>query len=247
MNDPQLSLCLRWKGFRLPKNGSSLEECEDALGGRPAVGRFAIADGASESGFAGVWAQQLVDSFILGIKPKSKLLATARATWLQIVQPQATSWHAEMKFEEGAFATFLGLQVGRSRAGPGWRWSARARGDGCLFHIRNGELLSSFPLQRSSEFDNRPLLLGSRPSLPHKDKLRKSRGDCQLNDRFLLMTDALALWFLSACERGRQPWRVLYKIKSHDDFSSWVRDHRATDELRNDDVTLLRIRACART
>jgi len=43
----------RWRALGLPKRGHSAEEYEDAFAGDPKVGRFAVADGASESSFAG--------------------------------------------------------------------------------------------------------------------------------------------------------------------------------------------------
>lgn len=243
MNDPRRSLCLRWKGFRVPKDGNAPEECEDALACRRATGRFAVADGASESGFAGVWAQCLVESFAEGIKPLSNLLATARAKWDRTVRPRATSWHAEAKFEEGAFATFLSLRLGRSKSEQVWRWSARARGDSCLFHVRMNCLLVSFPQQLSSEFDSRPQLLGSRSAFSRvADRLRKVGGDCLPGDLFFLLTDALALWFLTQIEQGRQPWQSLDEIRSRDEFSSWVHARRSDGSLRNDDVAMVSIR-----
>ena len=48
---------LQWQSLSLPKRGHSPEEYEDALAGDPRSGRFAVADGASESSFAGLWAR----------------------------------------------------------------------------------------------------------------------------------------------------------------------------------------------
>lgn len=61
---PRLSI--RWQGFGVPKRGHSAEEYEDAYAAALQVGRFAVADGASESSFASLWASCLSRaSFIL--------------------------------------------------------------------------------------------------------------------------------------------------------------------------------------
>ena len=65
-------------------------------------------------------------------------------------------WYAEIKREQGAFATLLGLGV---RAPTGQRrggWRAVAVGDSCLMHIREGRCLLSFPVQKSADFNNEP-------------------------------------------------------------------------------------------
>ena len=56
--------CLTWQSFFLPKRGNAAEEYEDAFAGDPASGRFAIADGASESCFAAAWAKIVVESYV---------------------------------------------------------------------------------------------------------------------------------------------------------------------------------------
>ena len=43
---------LRWRALSLPKQGHATDEYEDAWAADPAAGRFAVADGASESVFA---------------------------------------------------------------------------------------------------------------------------------------------------------------------------------------------------
>ena len=44
---------LRWSVLRLPKQGNTDAEYEDAWAADAAAGRFAVADGASETSFAG--------------------------------------------------------------------------------------------------------------------------------------------------------------------------------------------------
>ena len=50
--------------FSLPKRRNAPEEYEDAFACDCELGRFALADGASESSFAEVWARLLVEQFV---------------------------------------------------------------------------------------------------------------------------------------------------------------------------------------
>jgi hypothetical protein len=53
------------------------------------------------------------------------------------------------------------------------------------------------------------------------------------------MTDALACWFLKAYEQGQKPWKI--KRTAPKDFEKWIVKLREAREIRNDDVTLLRV------
>src|SRR5829696_7044340 len=75
---PELSLC--WRHFLVPKSGHAAEECEDAIAGDPSAGRFAVADGASESYAAGHWARLLVDAFVT-TGPAGDWLKDPREAW----------------------------------------------------------------------------------------------------------------------------------------------------------------------
>ena len=44
---------------------------------------------------------------------------------------------------------------------PEGYWKVAAYGDSCIFHIRNSNLIKSFPLSYSSEFNNTPNLISS--------------------------------------------------------------------------------------
>jgi len=150
-------------------------------------------------------------------------------------------------------------------------WRALAVGDCCLFRTRAGRLLQAFPVTASADFDNRPRLLGSRASHPSSLPPPRSgegeqkanpvlpplsasgrgqrrgvepalaRGRWRTGDRFLLMTDALAQWFLRQSEQGGRPLAeiaaLLAESAPRDAFTGWI-DERRQRDLRNDDVTL---------
>ncbi|HKI34016.1 MAG TPA: protein phosphatase 2C domain-containing protein [Gemmataceae bacterium] len=223
------------QALSLPKRGNAADEYEDAFAADSPAGRFAVADGASESSFAGLWARLLVEGFV---RPAPGWLDAARRSWAAGVGGQPLPWYAEAKRDDGAFATLLGLVVGDGR------WHALAVGDSCLFQVRQDRLIEAFPLRRSAEFGNRPLLIGSRPPVAPASEVRaEGRGGWQPADRFLLMTDALAQWFLRRHEAGDRPWEELTRLPTKPDasdaFATWVEERRRHDGLRNDDVTLV--------
>lgn len=247
---------LHFRMFALPKRGNSVEEYEDAWAADPQRGRFAIADGASESSFASVWARLLVEGFVqTPVKQPGKWedwIPELQRRWAEEIGDRATSsWYAEEKFEQGAFAAFLGLVLSHRVSKSGihrtkW-WKAIAIGDSCLFQVREDHLLKAFPVKHSKEFSNNPRLVGSRNDphtvLPQKEV--REQGDWAPEDRFWLMTDALAQWFLEEHEAGEKPWQplqTLLEASNRDQaFASWVNQLRDQGKLRNDDVSLVAV------
>jgi len=231
---------LLWQAFSLPKRGSTPEEYEDAFAGDPHAGRFAIADGASESSFAGPWAKVVVDAFVQTRGSWSAWLPAARARWHDMFEGRDLPWFAEDKFAQGAFTTVLGVSLASAPEGGPIEFSASAVGDSCLFHIRNDALHCAFPMTRSTQFSNTPTLLGSRRRSPESSRTERKlkNGHCRPGDFLLLMTDALAQWFLWEVETGHKPWHALLRQnkKGLTDFVEELRDCR---KLKNDDVTLL--------
>src|SRR5438874_6594596 len=234
---------LPWHAFHLPKRGNSLEEYEDAFAGSAEQGRFAVADGASESSFAGLWARLLVEGFVKEAKKpweETDWLKPLHQRWVAEVNRQPLPWYAEMKRQEGAFATLLGFALRKPE-----HWRAVAVGDSCLIQIRAGRVMASFPLCESRDFGNQPDLICSRPpgAQARQPRLKKITGRWAPGDYFLLMTDALAQWFLSWHEQKRQPWEIVQPLLTaadpDADFAALVATLREQGELRNDDVTLL--------
>jgi len=236
-----LSMSLRWRTFFLPKGGNRADELEDAAAAEPGNGLFAVADGASESICADVWAQLLVAAYIAGppdVAAWQGWLAPVRRRWWDDVRARSLSWPAEHKLAEGASATLLGVQIQ-----PAATWSAIAIGDSCLFQVRGGELIVEFPISRSDRFDNQPPLVATR-AMPGEPEPLMIQGTWQPGDQFWLMTDALAQWFLKEAESQRAPGPQLEQLlesASPQAQSALIADWRQTRLLRNDDVALVRI------
>lgn len=199
--------------------------------------RCAVADGATETSFSGLWASMLVRAWCVGGLDNSQFgstVAEMRRAWLDTVSKRSLPWYAEQKVRDGAFSSLLGLHVRQSRIGARTgSWTALAVGDSCLFHIRGNRFLRAFPLSRPDQFNNRPYLISSRANAPDCPNLHLvANGRWRRGDRFLLTSDALASWFLrerASGDRLRVPTGPL--------FENWMRDLRRQSRIRNDDVT----------
>jgi len=227
-----------------PKSGNTASEYEDAYAVKPEALRFAVADGASETSFARQWAELLVEGFVQEAPSAAGLrefVTPLQAVWSEGQKGKATAWYAERKAADGAFSSLLGLSI------DGDRWRAVAVGDTCLFVVRSGKMLRAFPLERAEQFSNRPSLLSSlsRANVGVWDDIATVEGELVEKDRLLLMTDALAQWFLVEAEMGRRPWAALAKVTTPEQFQAYVDCLRAGGALRNDDVTLVSVEVAA--
>lgn len=253
--------------FWAPKGGSPDPEYEDAfwpskaMEARATSFRFAVADGATETFFSRSWAKRLVRYFCRDSRDLSfseESFCCLQTRWSKIVKRWCSTtvrkrplpWYAEQKSQLGAFAAFLGLILvddsKKDRSDENWKWQAVAIGDSCLVQVRGEEVLARFPLPDSAAFSNRPHLLSSNQAhnkhiLEHPPTMN---GTGQAGDAFYLMTDALACWFMREQESGRKPWHIIRDLGTRDEpkaFREWVDSLRAKGDLRNDDVTLLRM------
>lgn len=243
--------------FRLPKGGNSDEEYEDAYWPQDATEtelsgprlRFAVADGATEASFSKQWAELLVQGYCEGQLDVGSDARLARAlqplqqAWNERVSIKPLPWYAEEKAKSGAFSSLVGLTIYRRKSEI--RWSSVAIGDSCLFHVRDGRPIASFPMECSKQFNNRPILISS--NLASNDQLaihiHRKHGTCCPEDAFYLMTDAIACWALSEHEFEQHPWGTLRDLGTDESptFEEWVTALREKRAMRNDDVTLLRI------
>lgn len=233
-----------------PRRGCSAQDWEDAV--YPTASQTittlpwcgAIADGASEAVFAGLWARMLVEAVGKGrLSLQSSwdsTLAALGAEWdKEIAAKGALPWFTEEKVHAGSFATLLALELRAAEASNQGQWHAVAVGDSCLFQVREDQLVAAFPLEKSSAFSNRPQLIRSRR--PTEQGRETATGLWQVGDCFYLMTDALAAWFLSTYENYGSPWKSCSDFADAAPFANWVAARRDRGDLRDDDCTLLRL------
>lgn len=255
LDSPDLALSIRVQW--LPKAGNRDDEYEDAawpersLTTAQAAVRCAVADGATESAFAGLWARQLARAYGSGAFDDDgwqRALACEQAAWQAAVAAKLLPWYAEEKARSGAFAALLGLTFSEEtcRESECIRlWQALAVGDCALFQVRGNALLISFPADTSGFFTSRPLLIGSRPvsNATLSEHVRCASGDLQPGDRLYLVSDAIGQWWMQTVERGAAPWNEVdgALTRRRRGFGSWVDSLRHDGQMRNDDVTVLRV------
>lgn len=257
------------RGYRVPKRGEAPSTCQDywipSRSTSPVAGplamprharwpepwagtrhriRLAIADGASTTSFAELWARMLCRAAVEHPErwniPSRFLgkLAALRHLWRQEALrtlPDPLPWNVETALNNGAWSTLLRVTVLRRR------WEAEGWGDSCLFHIRRGHRLQMVPHLLPRDFSDRPDLVSSVGSagdkeLPHKRFA--AQGELEPGDVLLLATDALAAWLA-----GTQDWRtVMEQILGLEDevaFSDWIEELRDHAGLHIDDTTLV--------
>lgn len=236
------------------KEGNAPSEYEDAFAPiheqRIEVDRFkcALSDGASEATHAGDWAKILVESFVAGTFNDPGSLATSLPQladeWGKSIHNTELSWFEKEKLTQGAYATFLGLELNNHDAKT---WQCHAIGDTCLFHKRGPDVLSVFPLTRPEEFSNHPDLVGSRIDGASARSLCKPlAGEWKSEDQFILATDALACCLIRQLADDNSEFALLVELL-FEDFSETVRHLRnqtlpdGSSKLKNDDVSLLRV------
>ena len=236
---------MHWVSATISKRGLRPEENEDAIEASPAKLRFAIADGATEGWESGPWATCLAKAF--ADQPPTpanfpEWLATTQSKWRPRQDSGPVSWFAEIKQEEGSFATLVGIEFRFSQQPARWAWKAVAIGDSCLFQVREGSLLQVFPITTQEGFGSNPQLVPSLPAIacPEPEWLA---GLGQPLDLFILATDAVAAhlvalktpneWspVLAAIEKGlqtRDPATLL----------EWFPSVQA---IKNDDLSVIAI------
>ena len=236
---------LRCTAFTVPKQENSHAQNEDATAWDNETGRYAVADGASESIFAGEWAKMLAEAFVAA-GPREETFADwlgqTQTSWTAGLSQRTLPWYVEEKLQDGAFATLLGLVLHGSNQDSTRSWSALSVGDCCLFQISGERLKFAFPLTTSAGFGNRPTLISSLKNAAVS--LMPAKGSVRPGDQLLLMSDALAQWFLSQHEKMRNPWQEIARL-TEARFAGWVEILRKSRQIKNDDVSLLRIETLA--
>lgn len=247
--------------FHLAKAGNSDDDWEDGAGyGTSSRGiRCVVADGATEAYDAVRWVGQLVDGFLGldGIRSPQDMTRTSMSRWIASMQelwqqrtPAAFgSVFEEKKFlEQGSLATFLGCEL-LGLDGPRPEWAAMALGDTLLFHVRSGGLIRTFPDLRAEDFGLNPDGLFTQPTESDRmaATLQRATGRMVAGDLLYLATDACAEWMVrSNITDAVGLWHQLTNLEDPTEFADLVADRRLSGQMRNDDVTLLRLTLTSR-
>lgn len=256
-----MKICYRV--FWLPKHGSSIDEYEDAFAPGAAEGMIdqnanefelksfscAVADGATETSFSGLWARILCKSYIEGTLAISNLekLAELQQKWLTELSGLQLPWYAEEKLASGAFATIAGLTLTEEK--KQMNWSLVALGDSCFFQIRDRKIITAAPLSAWEDFNYNPALLSTRAAANEGilDEEKAASGQCAKNDVLYLMTDAISKWFLHREATQGDAISLLEAVNDSSSFAALVDEARSEKDadgrpmMPNDDVTWSRI------
>ncbi len=205
----------------------------------------------SSSLFSGPWAAILAEAVVAHDLDTADPAALAgwlqerRQAWAGRIDTSGLAWFQRPKLPTGAFSTLLWVRVQpdeQARPGSfgGYRLTGHAIGDSCLFHVRGGELVRSFPQKESAEFQADPLVLGS-VDLKRDHLLRFATLDevCYPDDLLILCTDALAEWALRSYETGDLPaWDDFWRMPE-DEWRSGILWLRQQGQIRIDDTTMV--------
>ncbi|MBP2368433.1 hypothetical protein [Pseudonocardia parietis] len=260
--------------FSTTKLGNRSEECEDAYAVSPAVQSdeiinkgpivVSVADGASESLLSGPWARILSESLTESVVTDPDLTRDSASfadaisiaidawdKWLvdYLLKREESDnpirWYERPKLDRGSHAAALTAQFAEPIGKQG-RWSVWALGDVCIFQVRDNSLTQAFPLTSSLEFNNSPLLLGTRDVDFELVSVRSgiAAGTYQSGDQFFIGTDAFSAWFLTLAEKGDTPWNLVRDVTcspSADEFQSWSHEVRSSGKMRNDDLAIVHV------
>lgn len=236
-------------GFSTHKAAETPDDCQDAWDMNEGTARYAVADGATRSLFPKQWAELLVNRFC-----EKNGLSLEEGNWQEWITPLQQDWLKQvtaivqetkrfisidrLSKSESAAATFIGLEFDKDKM----EWKAGIVGDSCLFQIRNSQLMASYPIKQSEDFDNHPEAFASF----EKDNYAKPqivKGMAEPGDQFILATDALAKWIIQHEEAGQLEAALnrLTALTDDAEFARFVEEVRDTEDipLVNDDVTLL--------
>ena len=150
--------------FQLPKDTEHPEENQDAFGLDSSRGIAAVADGVTSSIFARHWAGILTEATVADAPDPndeeafSRWLQLRRQAWSQRIDTSSLAWFQKAKLPTGAFSTLIWIRVSPAvDEQPGTfgahRLEGFAIGDSCLFHVRHGEVLRSFPIQKAHQLE----------------------------------------------------------------------------------------------
>lgn len=238
--------------FWLPKDVQQPQGYEDACQADGQRGIAAICDGVSTSLFSGRWAGLLAQGLVadtpnvLDPAALADWLKRYREAWTASIDESTLAWHQKPKLLDGAAAT--ALWVALSPTGPDdgiprpFTFQAFAVGDCCLFHVRGGNVLQTFPIEASASFEADPQTLRSVFKRADNVAFQRLASDCHPGDYLVLGTDAIAAWTLRQLEAGLPlDWDSLWNLPA-ESWQQWLMELRAGGQIRYDDSTLLILR-----
>lgn len=236
------------KAFIFPKEGA-MESCQDSMAMNLTIGRFAVADGVSNSYHPELVSRLLCKQFVSNT---AMLWESGDALTLEIAKELSNQWeqevanyestlsgrrlqHAIMKresFKHGA-STFAGIELNPDNKTINYQ----ILGDSTLFTIDNeGNVLvitSQIPMSNTLElhYDNHPDFIRSDG---------KQKGNCAIGQTtisrgyIILMTDGCAEWFTVAYKKNPDVLNHLWSFEDNNSFEELVVECRNAGKMEDD-------------
>lgn len=244
-----------------PREVDKPRDYEDASAHSEKAGRAVIADGVSTAIFSRTWARLLTRTAVTSTPDTTD--SAAMAAWLEPLQRE---WKREIGYDAiardwirgpkvrsvGGQATFLVVEIEpmHDGAGPGipgeeYKLVVHALGDCCLFVVRDGEKVLSFPMTDAEGYAAGPHALSSiAKNVPYAERFLHLEDRCRAGDLLVACTDAIGLWAMQEYEAGKAvDWMRYWQ-----DDAAWQADIVALrargpndpgNRMRVDDCTLL--------
>ena len=240
------------RAYWLPKDVQNPNGYEDAFYVDPVRGMAAICDGVASSLFSGRWAGILARAVVEDTPevndPQSleAWLKKYRDAWSASIDANALAWHQKPKLLDGGATTLLWVHVSGGGvadgvAQPYWMRSYSI-GDCCLFHVRAGQVLQTFPAQDSARFEDNPQVIRSVYKRSEAVHFEAMETQCKPGDLLMLCTDAVASWTMRQLESGGGvDWDAFWRT-TPEDWQRWVIGLREANQIRYDDSTAVLLR-----
>lgn len=237
------------KSFLDHKSGVSYWDGADRSAMNLTLGRFAVADGVSQSYLPNLWANILCNSFVKSeIAPNDDWIGQYAVSQLasdcQIWEEQSEEVF-ENATEEEAFLLSLSQEeyryAGTTLVGIALKDHSlfyNVLGDSCLFVYDSdtNSLVSYSTVDEQHGFTNRPDFFYSEGKIVGRWK----HGKLPLKPGYLLlMTDALSDWLTKEFNKDSSLIEKLWALKTHKDFMQIVEEARSENSMKDDDVALL--------
>lgn len=233
--------------FWLPKDVQDPNGYEDAFHVDAGRGVAAVCDGVSSALYSGRWAGILAHGVVADApnvndpQAVELWLKRHREAWSASIDESSLAWHQKPKLLDGAATTLLWIEVTSTGADDGVARPLQVRsysiGDCCLFHIRGGQVLQTFPIQDSARFEDHPQAIRSVYKRSDAVTFEAMETQCNPGDLLLLCTDAVAAWTMRQLEAGAQlDWNSYWHM-THEDWQAWLTSLRQDNQIRYDDST----------
>lgn len=211
--------------------------------------RIALADGATESIYSGVWAEKIVKKYLstgadlLNRENLEDLQGQFLTHAYQSIEesPETRQWFLYEKLERGTGATLIALEFSSSRT-----IDILSVGDSCVFWKQNNDSdkIEMFPKLSVQDFGNSPSSICHLSQTWNKlNQSMKQKSFSYTNQlQALICSDAFACWLIRELETNPSIWDDLFKFQEEQsNFQEFIRDLRNKKKIRNDDVSVVTI------